>query len=63
MDKDLWKIIYKKGKIIEKLKGVFRGYLRRIKDIFRLRKFDIIYIHMWVTPLGSTLFERIFVIT
>ncbi|SVD77083.1 uncharacterized protein METZ01_LOCUS429937, partial [marine metagenome] len=33
--------------------------MRRMRDIFVLRNYEIIFIHMWVTPLGFTLFERI----
>ena len=60
IDYSCWKITYKRGFLIKKIFGIFRGYLRRIKDISKIKKYDIVYIHMWVTPFGSTLFERVF---
>ena len=46
---------------MKKIIGIFKGYFRRIRDIFSLRKYDLIYIHMWVTPIGTTFFERLFI--
>ncbi len=40
-----------------KIAGVLRGYLRRLRDVFRIRNFDAVYIHMWVTPLGPCFME------
>ena len=60
MDEDLWRVIYQKGFFFQKVLGIFKGYCRRVKDIFRLRQFDLIYIHLWVTPIGGSFFERIF---
>jgi glycosyltransferase involved in cell wall biosynthesis len=34
-----------------------RGYLRRLRDLFRLRRHDLVYSFMWVTPLGPPIFE------
>ncbi|MCX6296922.1 MAG: glycosyltransferase family 4 protein [Bacteroidetes bacterium] len=61
VDEKFWKIIYNKGNFF--LKGVYtlKGYFRRIKDLFSLRKYDVVYIHLWVTPLGFNLFEWLFV--
>lgn len=55
-----WKILYKKGFWIKKLWYTIIGYLIRFRDIFRLRKYDIIYIHLWVTPFGPPIFEWIY---
>jgi L-malate glycosyltransferase len=60
MDIRMWDIVYKEGNFLRKVFGTIRGYVRRIKDIFRLKKFDLVYVFMWVTPLGTSLFERIF---
>ena len=60
MDYQMWKVVYTKGNYLKKVLGTIKGYARRIKDIFRLKKFDIIYVFMWVTPFGTSLFERIF---
>lgn len=60
MDEELWSVIYKKGFFIQKVLGFIKGYYRRIKDFFRLRQFDLVYIHLWVTPIGGSFFERLF---
>ena len=57
VDETFWKIIYAKGHLFLKVWYTLLGYCRRIKDIFRLRKFDVVYIHLWVTPLGLPIFE------
>lgn len=53
-----WHILYKKGYFFLKAYYTFIGYFIRFKDLFRLRQYDIVYIHLWVTPLGPPLFEK-----
>lgn len=53
-------ILYTKGRIPEKMFWVAWGHLRRIGDIFKLKRYDAIYIFLWVTPFGYPLFERIY---
>ncbi|MBX9866151.1 MAG: glycosyltransferase family 4 protein [Burkholderiales bacterium] len=60
MDMKMWDIVYTKGNYAAKIYGTLRGYFKRFLDVFRLHKFDVIYIFMWVTPLGPAFFERIF---
>ncbi len=60
MDMAMWKIVYTHGNYISKIFGALRGYIRRFCDIFSLGKFDIVYVFMWVTPLGTSFFERLF---
>ncbi len=55
-----WKIIYKPGNTIEKLFWVIIGYLRRTFDLFRAPFYDVIFVNLWITPLGPPLFERLF---
>ena len=55
-----WAIVYKKGHYIEKIFWTMYGYLRRIILLFTLRKYDLSYIFLWVTPFGTTFFERIY---
>ncbi|MEZ5025655.1 MAG: glycosyltransferase family 4 protein [Chitinophagales bacterium] len=57
MDDKLWAVVYKPGFIFQKIAGTIRGYVRRFFDLFRLAKYDIIYVHLWVTPLGPPIFE------
>jgi glycosyltransferase involved in cell wall biosynthesis len=59
MDLPLWNVLYQRGHTSAKLVGVAAGYLRRLRDLFRLRHYDLIYCHMFVTPLGTSLAERV----
>ena len=59
MDRRLWNILYQPKHLAAKAMGVLRGHLRRMRDIWRVPFHDIVYIHMNVTPLGSTVFERL----
>ena len=56
-DKKTWDILWKKGFLFTKILGTFKGYFRRIKDLLRLRKYEIVYIFMWATPIGFPLYE------
>ncbi len=57
VNQDFWEIIYKPGFTLRKIKGTLFGYFTRLKDLFRLHQYDIIYVHLWVTPLGPPIFE------
>lgn len=59
MDLDLWNIVYTQGNYASKVLGVLRGYVRRLRDLFRVHRYDLVYVHMWVTPFGTSLFERV----
>lgn len=54
-----WNILYKDGNLISKVLGTINGYMARIKILFLLKRYHIVYIFMWVTPLGGTLFEKL----
>jgi len=58
-DNKTWDILWKKGFLLSKIHGTCMGYLRRIRDVARLRKYEIVYIFMWGTPLGLPFFEWI----
>ena len=58
MDREMWSVVYKRGHLMAKLSGVFRGHLRRLRDLFRIRRYDIVYVFMWVTPAATSLMER-----
>jgi len=53
----LWKILYLQGFIIQKLFFTKLGYIKRFFTLFSIRKYDIIYVHLWVTPIGPPIFE------
>jgi len=52
-----WNFIYKEGNTVLKIMYTLSGYITRVADLFRLRKYDIIYIHLWATPIGPPIFE------
>jgi len=54
-----WDIIYKPGRIIEKIWWTLVGYLRRTGDIIRAPFYDAVFVNLWVTPLGLPFYERI----
>lgn len=55
--KKFWNILYKRGYWLEKFFYTIVGYLRRFRDLFRIFSFDVVYIHLWVTPFGPPIFE------
>jgi glycosyltransferase involved in cell wall biosynthesis len=57
MDQKLWAVVFEPGHLPAKIAGTLRGYVRRIRDLFRLRRYDLVYSFMWVTPLGPPIFE------
>lgn len=59
MDMPMWKIVYTPGNYAAKVFGTLRGYFRRIRDIFRIGRYDLVYVFMWVTPIGTSFFERL----
>lgn len=59
MDMSMWKVVYTRGYLLKKLMGVLRGHVRRLRDLFRIPHYDLVYIFMWVTPFGSSIMERL----
>jgi len=59
---ETWKILYEDEFFLKKLFGTLRGYLRRFTDLFRLARYDHVYVCMWVTPLIDSIFERLFLL-
>lgn len=57
--KRFWDIIYKPGRIIEKIWWTVVGYLRRTGDLLRAPFYDAVFVNLWVTPLGPPFFERL----
>tara|TARA_B110000003_G_scaffold222351_2_gene222501 strand:- start:639 stop:1736 length:1098 start_codon:yes stop_codon:yes gene_type:complete len=60
MDMPMWKIVYTPENYVSKILGTLRGHYRRLCDIFRVGRYDLVYVFMWVTPFGSSLFERLY---
>lgn len=52
-----WKILYQRGHYFSKAIYTLLGYFKRVVDLFRIPFYDIVYIHLWVTPFGPPIFE------
>lgn len=52
-----WKIIYKPGRIPEKIFWTLIGYIRRACDLLRAPFYDMVFVNLWATPLGPPWFE------
>ncbi|MBI5370441.1 MAG: glycosyltransferase family 4 protein [Sphingobacteriales bacterium] len=52
-----WEVIYRKGHWFSKLRYTLAGYLKRITDLFRIRQYEVVYIHLWATPFGFPVYE------
>lgn len=59
ISKGFFNVIYKKGFFLQKIGFTLIGYVRRIKNLFQLHKYDIVYVHLWATPFGPPFFEWI----
>ncbi len=57
LDEKTWKILYKKGHYFQKIIGILFGFLRRIKILFFLKKYDFVFVHREATPLGYPFVE------
>jgi glycosyltransferase involved in cell wall biosynthesis len=52
-------IIYQKGNLLKKMWGVVLGFTKRMICIFRLHKYDYIFIHREATSIGPPIIEWI----
>jgi glycosyltransferase involved in cell wall biosynthesis len=59
MSEHMQRIVYLEGHLFEKITGTLGGFSRRVKDLFRIRKYDIIYLFLWATPFGPPVSEWI----
>ena len=55
-----YKILYLPGNYPKKIIGALWGYTKRIVQILRIPFYDGIYIFLYVTPFGSSFFERLY---
>jgi glycosyltransferase involved in cell wall biosynthesis len=58
MSLQLWAILYKKGFFFKKTVLTLAGYIRRYMLLFKIKNYDIIYVHLWGTPFGTTFYEQ-----
>jgi len=54
----LWRVLYQHGHFLKKTILTLYGYLRRIRDFLRARRFDAVYLHLWAVPFGPPWFEE-----
>lgn len=54
-----WKIIYKPGRIAQKIFWTLYGYGKRVIDLLRAPFYDAVFVNLWVTPLGASFYERV----
>jgi glycosyltransferase involved in cell wall biosynthesis len=59
MDMELWEVAFQPGHLLAKIEGIILGYGRRLRDMLRLGRYDLVYCFMYVTPVGTSLFERV----
>lgn len=58
MTNDTWQVLYKGNKPLQKIWGIFKGYLKRIRTlIIDVPKADIVFVHREGAPLGPPFFE------
>ena len=54
-------ILYSKKNKLEKICWVLIAYLKRIGTLFTLKRYDLVYIFLWVTPFGYPLMEKLYI--
>ncbi len=59
MCQKFYKIVYKKGHFFKKIYFTFCGFLRRIKDLGSLHKYNIIFIHLESSPFPVSFIEHV----
>lgn len=59
MDLKMWDVVYTKGNVWQKVRGVLHGHARRVRDLLRIPRYDLVYVFMWVTPFGTSIMERL----
>lgn len=59
IDREFWSFIYLEGMWMRKIVKTIHAYWRRLLLLLRLGRYDVIYIHLWYTPYGPPIFERI----
>jgi glycosyltransferase involved in cell wall biosynthesis len=59
MDLALWSCVFKRGHLAAKCIGVLKGYGRRLRSLMRISRYDLVYVFMYVTPLGTSFSEKL----
>jgi glycosyltransferase involved in cell wall biosynthesis len=59
MSEAFQRIVYQKGKYLQKAFWTLAGYARRVYDLFRIRRYDVVYTFLWVAPFAPPVFEKL----
>jgi L-malate glycosyltransferase len=59
ISRPFWDIIYEKGHLFQKLYFTTMAYIKRFMLLARVRNYDVVYIHLWGTPFGPPVFEKL----
>jgi L-malate glycosyltransferase len=54
-----WKIIHKPGNTLAKVFWVIFGYAKRLYDLLRAPFYDLVFVTIYVTPLGAPVYEHL----
>ena len=57
LSKGTWRVLYKKGSTFQKAWGIFSGFWRRTSILFKIGRYDLVFIHREASPIGPPLFE------
>lgn len=52
-------VLYQRGSTVSKILAVLRGVGRRVRDLLRVRRFDLLLVYRESAPLGPPMFERL----
>jgi len=55
----LFDVAWEKGSLGTKILGTLAGTFRRWRDFLRISRYDLVYVFLWVTPLGTNWSERL----
>jgi glycosyltransferase involved in cell wall biosynthesis len=56
-DAKTWSVLYRGGHVRTKLAGLLKGFGRRLLLLLRLGRFDLVFVHREMTPIGPPIFE------
>ena len=59
LDLAAWDILYSPGHYLLKSLKILNGFLRRIKDLFKIPGYDLVFIHREAAPIGPPILEWI----
>ena len=54
------RIVYQPGCVLKKVAWTLLGYVRRLLLLARLRRYDVVYVHLWVVPYGPPFVELLY---